>query len=321
MPRCRVLTVLTALCLSIVVLGACGSSREDPQQVLSRATFEGVESADFDSSLEIQSKGGQAGSVEVDLSGRVQGEGVAVTTKVAGTVQGKPVDFEGGLTLLDDHGFVNYKGTDYEIDPGNYSFAKPLFFPALAEERGTELAACKAAASEIKAGDLAADLHHDGTAVVAGTDTTKISGELDAGAAGAALVSLAEDPGCSAQFEALSPFALYKVRQLADEFSGSVESAEVEIYVGDDDIVRRVSAEFTGDLSGGEPASVDLDLTLSEVNANRKIEVPSGAKPVLVLFGKLGINPFEFLSWSRGGEGIRSLGEKVAADAFPSVEN
>lgn len=318
MLRFRIPIVLTALCLFVMALAACGGSTEDPQQVLDRATFQGVGSAGFDISLEIKSKGRQAADVDVDLSGRAQSEGIEVTAKVAGTAQGKPVDFKGGLTLLDDHGFVDYQGADYEIDPSNYSFAKSLFFPALSQEGAADIAACGRAASGIKAGDLAEGLEDAGSADVAGTETTKVSGELDVPAAVEAMVSLAEDRGCSAQFEALSPFALYKIRQLGDELSASAEKAEVEIYIGEDDIVRKFSAEFTGDLGGGrEPVTVNFELVLSEINANRKIEVPSKAKPILVLFGKLGIDPFEFLSWSRGGEGIRSLAEKVAADTFP----
>jgi hypothetical protein len=321
MPRFRVLLVVIAACLAALALAACGGGgEEDPREVLDRATFEGIESADFDASLEIRSKGKQTGNIKVDLSGRAQSDGLAVSATVAGTAQGRPIDVEGGLTLLDDHGFVAYKGTDYEIDPSTYGFAKEIFFPVLSREAAPELAACREAAARLEAGDLATGLRREGPADVAGTETTKISGELDVPTAVTALTTLAENLGCSVQFEALSPLGLSEVRELGDELSGSVNSAEVEVYVGDDDIVRRVSAELTGDLGGGrEPVTVELELTLSEVNAGGKIEVPAEAKPILVLFGKLGVEPLEFLSWRRGGEGIRSLGEKVVADAFPAA--
>src|SRR5215218_1728374 len=133
MPRIRVLLILLALCLSVAALAACGGSTKDPQQTLEGATFEGVESAAFEGALSIDSAGGQGGHLDVALSGRAQSEGVEVTAKVDGTSEGKPVDLEGGLTLFDKRGFVNYQGTDYEIDPGNYGIAKPLFAPALAE--------------------------------------------------------------------------------------------------------------------------------------------------------------------------------------------
>jgi hypothetical protein len=319
MLRFRVLFVLTALCLSALVLAACGSStEEDPQQVLESATFEGVESADFDVSLKIESKGRQGGNVDVSLSGRAQAEGIDVTATVAGTAAGKPVDFEGGLTLLADRGFVNYQGTEYEIDPNNYGIAKPLFFPALAEKGGAEIRACTQAGSGIQAGDLVETPSRDGSADVAGTETTKLSGELDVPAAVEATIGLLEDPGCGTQFEALSPFALYKVRLLGDEIATSAEKARFEIYVGDDDVVRKFSAEFTGDPGGGrQPVTVHLELTLSDLNGNQKIAAPSKTKPIFALLARLGVSPLEFLSWSRGGEGVRTLAKKVAADAFP----
>src|ERR1700710_980624 len=144
MHRVRVLLVFTALCLSAMALAACGgSSSKDPQQTLESASFEGVESAAFDGALKMESRGGQGGDVDFSLSGRAQAKGVEVTAKVEGTAQGKPVDLEGGLTLFGNRGFVNYRGTEYEVDPNNYGIAKPLFAPALAEKSGAEIRECR----------------------------------------------------------------------------------------------------------------------------------------------------------------------------------
>jgi hypothetical protein len=316
MSRIRVVLILAVLCLPAMAVAACGGSSEDPLQTLESASFEGVESAAFDGTLKIESKGSQGGNVDVALSGRAQPEGIEVTGKVAGTAQGKPVDLEGGLTLFDKRGFVNYRGTEYEIDRNNYGIAKPLFAPALAEG-SAEIRECrKAAAAEVQVGDLLGNLHEDGNAEVAGTETTKISGELDVPAAVEAMVSLVEDPACSIQFEALSPFALYKVRLLADELAGSAEKGTVQVYVGDDDVIRKLSAEFSGDPGAGrEPVTVQLELILSGVNEEQEIEVPADAKSIFTLLARLGVSPLEFLGWSRGGEGVRKLGEQVAADA------
>ena len=319
MPRIRLLLILTALCLSAIGLAACGGGDKDPQQALESATFEGVESAAFDGSLKILSKGSQGGDVDVTLSGRAQAEGVDVTAKVDGTAWGKPIDLEGGLTLFGNRGFVDYRGTEYEIDPNNYGIAKPLFAPALVEERGAEIRECRqAAAAQLQVGDLLDNLRDEGSAEVAGTETTKIGGELDVPAAVEAMIGLVEDPACSAQFEALSPFPLYKVRLLADELAGSARKGTVHVYVGGDDIVRKLSAEFSGERgAGGEPVTVDLELTLSGVNEEQKIAVPANPRPIFALLARLGVSPLEFLGWSRGGEGVRKLGEQIAADVFP----
>jgi hypothetical protein len=329
MPRPRLLFALLALCLSASAFAACGGgSEESPQQVLEGANLEGVESADFEVSLEIDANGKQGGDLDangkqggdldVTLSGRAAPEGIDVDATVAGNAGGKPVDFEGGLTLLADHGFVDYQGTEYEIDPANYSLAKELFFPLLSEEALVDLVTCREAVSRLVTGELIKGLHKDGTVDVAGAEATKLSGELDVAAAAAAMIGLTEDPGCSGQFEALSPESLTRIRSVTKSIAATAEKAEVDIYVGGDHVIRGFGAEFVSRPGGARaPIVVDLELTLGAINADQKIEAPPAAKPVGVLFGKLGINPLEFITWSSGGEGVRVLGEKVAADAFP----
>ena len=319
--------ILIALCLFAAVLASCGGgggSDKTPQQLLESATLEGVESADFDLSLAVESEGKQGGDVDVDVSGRVASEGIQVTAKVAGTAKGKPADFEGGLTLFDDHGFVNYQGTEYEVDPNNYEFAKSLFVPALSPEgrkAGFDLKACPRAASTIQRGKLVDNLREEGSADVEGTETTKLSGEVEVAAVVAEMIKVVEDPDCLFQVSFISPYEVAELKKAADELADAGGKARVELYVGDDDIVRRFSFESTGDPKGKgrKPVAVDLELTLSEVNGDQKIKVPSAAKGIGILFTKLGIEPLEFLGWKSGGEGIRSLGEKVAADAFPAA--
>ena len=323
MRRFRLILTLTALCLSAAVLASCGggSSEKSPREILESVTLEGVESADFDASLEVKSKGRQGGDLNISVSGRGLGEGIEATAKVAGTAEGKPVDFEGGLTLLSDHGFVNYQGTEYKIDPSNYEFAKSLFVPALSpegREAGFDLNACPRAASGIRPGKLIDNLREEGTADVEGAKTTKLSGEVEVATVVEEMIKVAEDRDCLFQIEFISPYKVAKLSQLGDELASAGGNAQVEIYVGDDGIVRRLSVEFTADPKGSrKPVAVDLELTLSEVNGDQKIEIPSGAKGIGALFVKLGIEPLEFIGWRSGGEGIRSLAEKVAADAFP----
>ncbi len=75
--------------------------------------------------------------------------------------------------------------------------------------------------------------------------------------------------------------------------------------------MRRITAKLAIEPpagSGGGPKSVelDLDLTLTGVNAEQHISAPSGAKPLSELFQKLGVNPIELaqgLSGKGGGLG------------------
>jgi hypothetical protein len=332
LSRFRIFALLAALSALTAVFAACGGSdksSEDPQKVLENASLEGVKSGNIDLSLGVNSAGDEGGNVDVKLSGPFQSGGkgdlpqLAMTASAKGTAKGEDVDFEGGLTLLSDRAYVNYEGTEYEVDPTTFGFVKSGFEQAQQQGGGSEsnpadVTACQEAATGLKVGDFVDNLTNEGSADVDGTSTTEVSGDLDVGAAIDAIIKLTENPACASQLEAAGPLPIGELEKAKGELTGAVKKAHVEVYVGDDDIVRKVSGEFTGNPGGGRaPVTVDFEFTLSGVNANRKIEVPSGTKPITVLFGQLGIDPLEFLSWSRGGEGVRSLGEKVAADALP----
>jgi hypothetical protein len=113
-----------------------------------------------------------------------------------------------------------------------------------------------------------------------------------------------------------------------EDAQGEVEkvlkSAHVELYVGDDDIVRRFSAQLTIEPEeSGEVQSVelDLDVSLSGVNEDQQITAPTGAKELSQLFIKLGINPLELLGAAQGGDVgglLESLGGALLQGAAPS---
>ena len=52
---------------------------------------------------------------------------------------GENIDFEGGLTLLTDSAFVDYEGTEYEVDPTTFGFVKSALEQAQQQE-GSEAA-------------------------------------------------------------------------------------------------------------------------------------------------------------------------------------
>jgi len=323
--RVRIVVVILALALAAVALASCGGGgEEDPREVLDNVSFEGVESASFDAALGVKASGKQAADVDINVSGQFQREGLDLprlntTATVKGTAAGGPVDFEGGLTLLGDHGFVNYKGIVYEIDPNNFGFARSIFLPGVEQkgkEGGPEVAACKQVLAGVPVSELVEKPRNEGTVDVAGEETTKVSGELNVKAVAAVLEEMIIDLDCRVQLEAISPLPLYELRQIGDELSETVKQAQIDVYVGDDDIIRRLVAEFTA-ARQGQQIAVDLDLSLADVNQEQTIEAPAGAsKPLQTLFLKLGINPIVFLS-SSGGEVVTLLLEKVSADALP----
>ena len=330
MSRFRSFALLAALVALTTAFAACGGDggSDDPQQVIDDATLEGVESGRLDISLTVKSQGEEGGNVDVSISGPFQGkEGqdlpeLALAATAEGTADGEPVDFDGGLTLLSDRAFVNYEGVDYEIDPTLFSIVRSSFEQAQnqgAEGNAADVTACQEAAEGLAVGDFVDDLTSEGSAEVDGTGTTKVSGDLNTAGAIDTIIELAEDPACSAQLEAAGSGSVEELEEARGELTGAIKQAHVEVYVGDDDIVRKVAAELTIEPEGtsGEKVEVDFELTLSGVNEEQEISRPSSAKPVQDLFLKLGINPIELLESASSGEGLGELFEGLT-DALPS---
>ena len=331
MTRFRIFVVLLALALAAATLSACGGGgSEEPGEVLDSVSFEGIDSAAFDVSLGVEASGTQSvdlesADVEVAASGQFERQGfdlpkVDATATVKGTANGEELDFETGLTLLGSNGFVNYKGTEYEIDPSNYSLARVLFVPGAATQGGNgdnaEIAACQRVLADNPISELAVDPSSEGNVEVNGEETTEISGELNVSALADLFARLAGDPKCRVQLEAISPLPLYELRQIGDELSGAVEKARIEINVGDDDIVRRVAAELAASRKGGERVAIEFELALTDVNEPQQFEAPAKSRPLGALFTLLNVNPGGFIT-SSGGEVLNQLLEKVAADALP----
>jgi hypothetical protein len=322
LSRFRILAVFATLAALAIVLAACGggSNSDDPQAVIENATLEGVESGVLDVSLHVTSDGSEGGELTASLSGPFQSEGAGNLPKLdldieaKGNAEGEKVDFEGGLTLLGDRAFVDYKGTEYEVDPTTFGFLKSALEQA---EKGSKdnpanPDACQEALSGLKLDELVEGLRDEGSVDIDGTSTTKVSGDLKVDSAVDALIELVEDPACSAQLEAAGPLPLDELEEARRELSSGLKKTHVELYVGDDDIVRKAAAELTIEPKGSSGSvTVDLQLSLGEVNEPQSISAPSGAKPLEILFRKLGIDPLELLERASSGEGLGELLEEL----------
>jgi hypothetical protein len=325
LSRFRIFVLLAALAALTTAFVACGGSSdkgsESPQEVIDNASLEGVKSGDIDLSLGIEAEGEEGGDIDVSLSGPFQSGSkgdlpqLAMTASAKGTAQGDDVDFEGGLTLLSDRAYVNYEGTEYEVDPTTYGFVKSAFEQAQqqggSEANPADVSACQEAATGLKVGDFVEKLTNDGSADVDGTETTKVSGDLDVGGAIDAIIKLTENPACSSQLEAAGPLPIGELEEAKGELTSAVKKAEVEVYVGDDNIIRRLVAEMTIEPQGtkSEKVEVEFDLTLSGVNETQEISAPADAKPLEGLFQKLDVNPIELLEGASSGEGLGDLFE------------
>jgi hypothetical protein len=328
LSRFRIFVLFAALAALATAFTACGGSSdkssEDPQSVIDNASLEGVKSGDVDLSLGIKSEGDEGGDIDVSLSGPFQSGArkgdlpqLAMTASAKGSVKNEDVDFEGGLTLLSDRAYVNYEGIEYEVDPTTFGFVKSAFEEAQqqggSEANPADVAACQEAATGFEVGDFVDKLTNDGSADVDGTNTTKVSGDLNVGGAIDAIVKLTEDPACSSQLEAAGPLPIGELEEAKGELTSAVKKAHVEVYVGDDDIIRKLAAELTIEPKGttGEKVEVEFDLSLRGVNEEQDIAAPSGAKPLQGLFQKLDVNPIELLEGASSGEGLGDLLEGV----------
>jgi len=313
-----VLTAVFAACGG----GDSGSSDEDPQTVIENASLEGVKSGNLDLSLQIKSEGDEGGDVDVSLSGPFEAADkeelpqLEMSADVSGSADGEDIDFEGGLTLLTDRAFVAYEGTEYEVDPTTFGFLKSAFERAQQQGGDEDITACQEAAEGIKFSQFADNLVNDGSADVDGTTTTKVSGDLSVDGAIDGLIELTEDPACSSQLEAAGPLPIGELEEAKGELSKAIEKAHVAIYVGDDDIVRKLDAELTiaPEDAADEKVELALELTLSGVNEEQSFSSPSDAKPLQDLFQKLGVNPLELLEATQG-EGLGGLLEGITGGA------
>jgi hypothetical protein len=321
LSRFRIFAVFAAVAVLAGVIAACGGgsdrSGEDPQKIVESATLKGIESGELELSVQVASQGKKSGNLEIKASGpfrqgaKGQPPQLALEASAHGKADDKPVDFEGGLTLLSDRAFVNYKGTEYEVDPTTFGFLKSAIEQTESQggqESAAGATACQKAAEGIDVSQFVDHLSNEGSAEVDGTSTTEISGELNPAGAADAVVKLAEDPACASQLQAAGALPLGELQKAKSEVAESIKRAPVKLYVGDDDIIRKVSAEVEIEPKGkkGETVELDLDLSLGKVNEEVTIPTPSGAKPLELLFRKLGVNPLELLQGGTSG-GIGGL--------------
>ncbi len=322
------LAAITAVAAASILLAACGGSGdksgESAQSVLEEATLQGIESGDIDLSVGVNASGSEGGTVNVSLSGPFQGEGqgslpqLDMTAKAKGDYNGEKIDFDGGLVLLPNTAYVGYEGVEYEVDPTTFSFVEQTLKQAQreggAETGSAGVAACQEEFGKLKVADFLEEGKNEGGADVDGTSTTKVSGDLDVSGAIDSVLEVAESAACRTQLAAAGPLpSTTEIEKAEDEVNSAVKSAHVSVYVGDDDIVRRISAQLTVEPqnggSGPKRVEIEFDLKLTGVNEEQQISAPANAKPLSRLFVKLGVNPIELLGLLQGEGGGESLGE------------
>jgi hypothetical protein len=294
LTRVRTFFVFAALLALAAVFAACGSSssggsnNEDPQKVLDQ-TFnpnQKIESANLDASLKLDVSGSQSASFEGKLSGPVDGHGNGVpkfdlTASLSGSGGGQSINFDGGITSTGSEMFVNYKGTDYKLDPTTYGFIKQALLSSQqqSQQQKSSLSAFK---------DVLTNLKNEGTTDVAGQTSIHITGTVDVGKlvdALTPLVSKAQALGAAGS-NVPSAAQLQQIKSL-------VKSATFDVYSDESShLLTRLSGSLDlEDPSGQGTANISFDITLGGVNQPQTVSAPSNAKPVSELYSQLGISP------------------------------
>jgi hypothetical protein len=338
LSRRRIFALLAAFAALAALLSACGGggSSQEPQQVIEEATFEGLESGDLGLTLNVKSEGQHGGEVKVDLSGPFQKTGknalpeLAMEATAKGEADGEKIDFEGGITLLNDRAYVGYKGKQYEVDPTTFSFMKAAIEKGEQqgehESAGGEATACQKAATSLDLSEFVDNLESEGSEEVEGVKTTKLSGDLNPKGAVDAIIKLAETPACTSELEAAGPLPLGQLKAQEGQLTGAIKKAHVEIYVGESDhIPRKVATKFALEPKGsGEKVEVEFEFTLGKVNEKQTIKAPANAEPLEGLFSALGVNPNELLQLMQGGgsgAGLGSLLEGITGGSSSGGES
>lgn len=328
MSRIRIFALFAILAALATTFAACGGgdddnggggSGDDPQQVVENASLEGVKSGEIDMSLHVKAEGEDGGEVDVTLSGPFE-EGAKgelpqadFSLAVDGSAEGEELKFEGGLTLLTDRAFVNYDGTPYEVDPTTFGFLKSSFEQAQQQGGEEDITACQKAAEGIEFSQFADNLQSEGGADVEGTSTTKVSGDLNVSGGIDALIKLTENPACASQLEQAGPLPLSELEEAKGELSKAIEKAHIDLYVGEDDIVRKMAMELAivPPDAADEKVEMEMELTLSGVNEEQSFDEPEGAKKLEALFEQLGVDPLELLEAVSGEGGLEGLLEGI----------
>lgn len=325
--RPRLVSALAALVLAtgFVACGDGGSGGGDPRETIESATLDGIESGHLDLTLAVDAPGKEGGDFDLSLSGpfRSGGKGelpeLDFDATVQGSLGGEELDFDGGLVLLPGTAYVNYEGVEYEVDSTSYGVIEPILDPVAQGQSGANVR-CEEAVGELPVGTFVDNLRGGEGVEVEGTDTTKVSGDLDVPGALDALLDLSEEPACKAQASAAGELPSRKeVEAAQDEIEAGLKGARIDVYVGEDDIVRQISAALEVEprqrsTSGPQRASIDFELKLSGVNEEQEIAAPKNPKLLNDLFLKLGINPLELLGLLEG-EGLVELIEDLGSAA------
>jgi hypothetical protein len=284
--------VRRAALIAVVALAGCGggSGSESASQLLDRGFATDVDTGFLTLAAEAELEGGPSdGEYRLQLEGafRVVGRATDLPDMdMAFRATGPGQEYEGRAILTRANAWVEYQGETYQVGEGLWPQLlaaveqRPEGVPETLAEAGMDPLDWVTGAEEAEEED------------VGGTRATKVTGTLDIEAFLRDLNEI-EIPGAG---EALREDDLGRV----DEF---VDDVEFQVWIGEDDIWRRITAETdfhvpeeerdsAEGLGGG---SISFDIRLDDPNQPVEIVGPADARPLEELLRRLGIAPESLL--------------------------
>lgn len=279
----RLLVLTLALALAAAGCGGDeGAGAEGADELLKRGFSTDVDSGDIDAEMKLKLEGqeGSDGTLRLELSGpfRSRGPTKMPDADLDFSASGQGINLEGGLVLLPENAWIEFGGETYEVGEKLWSRAKESLNTGGGQETFAD--------AGVKPLDWIKGAETGEGEEIAGTETTKVTGELDV-------------PSMLADFNRLSPDSTAMPPGTLDQVEEAIGPVQFEAWIGEDDIWRRVSAQtsFTvpegqrqgaGGIKGGQ---VSLDMTLEAPNEEVSIDSPGAGRPLSELLRALGVPP------------------------------
>ena len=295
----RRLLVLLAL-LSTLGVAACGSDdsgapSSGARSLVQRALDTPVKSGRLDLKLGLRVAGVRelADGVKLELKGPFSSNGRAKlpSADLDLSAGGLGPGLGAGLVLTGDNAYVSFGGRAYEVGE---DFVRELNSESRRARGGRESLEDFGIdpVRWIRAPEVA------GHEEVAGTETTKVSGDVDVRRVLSDVAKLGGEVGSVA---GRRPFDLTDADQR--RIVEAVKKASIDLYVAGDGTLRRavldvrfeVPEEERRAAGGAEGGSAMLDLALSDVGEAQHIEAPANARPLRELLEQFGLGPESFL--------------------------
>jgi hypothetical protein len=275
--RCLLLLLIAVAALVTVSCGGDEGEGRSANALLKRGFSTDVETGEIKVEMELELEGGeQDQKFSLMLSGpfRSRGPTKLPDADLKYKVSGAGLNFEGRFVMLPENAWLEFGGV-YEVGEDLWADIRQSLDQVGEPETFRD--------ANVNPLDWIKGAETSEGEEVSGTETTRVTGELD-------LAAMLRD------YNQLAPSSEVVPQATLDQIDEAIDPVTFEAWIGDDDIWRRISSKtaFTipeeqqgaGIPEGGR---VSLDMTLDAPNEDMTIEGLGEGQPISELLSNLGI--------------------------------